>query len=141
MFHRGNASHKFGEALRKTKAAAKSDPGLRGEKKSVTGMEAMPRKPEPGSAGNRAGKPSHPSGTLKADKHKIKGKVRRVSAEAVHGGHKVSIEYHGKKGGFGGHEEHFHPTAGAARKHFNAAMDNMEPEQSDPDSMGMAQSI
>lgn len=134
-FHPG---HKFGELLRSAKGAAHSDPGLRGEKKPKTEMEAMPGAEVGGSAGNRKGKPSHPSGTTRHDAHKIKGKVKRVEIEAMHGGHKVRIGYHPKKGKKGEPmmhymepEEHVHSSRASLMSHVGDAIDNMEPETSD----------
>jgi hypothetical protein len=126
-FHPSGA---FGAALRKHKAAGKSDPGMRGEAKPDT--DELGAKPEKGgSAGERPGKASHPGGTGKHDKHRIKGKVRHVHVRSVHGGHHVAIGYHGK----GADGEHFHSSLGSAKKHASAAMDAMEPEEADSGAM------
>ena len=88
--------------LRKHKAEAHGDMTARGEAKPKTGMDDMPMPEKGGSAGNRKGKPNHPSGKSKHDVHRIKGKVRHVHAEAVHGGHKVPSAITGKGGGYSG---------------------------------------
>lgn len=120
-FHPSGA---FGSLLRK-----KKEQTLTEDKPETHEPGAKPEKG--GSSGERKGKPSHPSGTSKHDKHRIKGKVRHVHVRSVHGGHHVAIGYHGK----GGEEEHFHASLGSAKKHASAAMDAMEPEEADSGAM------
>ncbi len=119
-FHPSGA---FGSLLRK-----KKEQTLTEDKPDTHEPGAKPEKG--GSSGERKGKPSHPSGTGKHDKHRIKGKVRHVHVHAVHGGHHVSIGYHGK-----GSEDHFHSSMGSAKKHVMEAMQNMEPEEADSGAM------
>jgi hypothetical protein len=146
MQHAGSSpDFKFGAHLRKLKGKSASDPGLRGEKKPKTDMEDMPAAERGGSAGNRAGKASHPSGTTKADLHKVKGKVHRFEYEAKHGGHTVRVHYHGKKGkggmmGYTPAEEHAHGDLKSAKSHVLSLMDNAEPEPA-MDSGEMANSL
>jgi hypothetical protein len=135
--------NKFGEHLRKAKAAARGDRTMRGEAKPTGATEGMGKKEEPKTATERSGKPGHPSGTGKHDKHRIKGKVRHVSVKAVHGGHVVTVDYHHKPADksamMGMPEEHFHANSEDAKAHMGAAMDAMEPEGAD--SSDMAQQI
>ena len=143
-FGKGPSSNKFSEHIRKATSKVKSnDQTLPGKGVPETGMERMDAPERGGSSGNREGKKTAPSGTTKNDVHKIKGKVHRLEVEAAHGGAKVRISYHSKKGKHGGGymppEEHVHGSMGSAKKHAAAAMDQMEPEE--PDTGEMATSL
>lgn len=137
--------HKFGEMLRKTKAAAHGDRTIRGEAVPKTGLEGTGKPESGGSAGNRVGKSNHPSGTARADAHKVKGKVKEIRVEAGHGGHIVHVHYHGKKGKKGmpppymEPERHMHASKSSVKAHVGNLLDNMEPEEPmDSDDMARA---
>lgn len=128
--------HRFGEALRGVRAEKIGDRTMRGEEKPVTDESGA--EPE----GKEGIKQRHGKG----EGPKIHGKVRRIEAEAVHGGHKVRVTYHQKKGKRGEPmayvepHEHFHGSKGAAKAHMLRAFDAMEPEP-EPDSSEIAKSL
>jgi hypothetical protein len=138
--------HKFGEMLRGVrakKAAAHSDRTMRGEAVPKTGMEGMEQEERGGSAGNRPGK-------------KPQGKFRRIEIEPKHTvvdgrkqvTHVVRVHHHQAKHKGNGPmppykepTEHLHTSLEHAKQHVAGLMDNLEPEESAPDSSDMAASI